>query len=198
MNPASLLAHRRPAHLSLLLVVSALCLVPQLSAAKAAKDKARDVADDGTTDAKAAKREEKANAKVDLTKAGDAESRQLDRLRERLGVTDDAEWTLIADRITQVEKLRGNIAARPPTDGSTPANDKVKRNARAGDAAELDALRAAVSDQLPEAEVKARLARVHEAYQQHEAQLLKAQADLRAVLTVRQEAIIVMAGLLPP
>ena len=33
---------------------------------------------------------------------------------------------------------------------------------------------------------------------EHEAQLLKAQADLRAVLTVRQEAIIVMAGLLPP
>jgi hypothetical protein len=32
----------------------------------------------------------------------------------------------------------------------------------------------------------------------NEARLAKAQAELRAVLTVRQEAVAVLAGLLPP
>ena len=43
-----------------------------------------------------------------------------------------------------------------------------------------------------------RLARVHEIYLRKEADLRKAQGELRAVLTIRQEAIAVMAGLLPP
>ncbi len=63
---------------------------------------------------------------------------------------------------------------------------------------EQDALRSAVGDKLPDAEIKVRLARAHEVFQQNEALLLKVQTELRAILTVRQEAVAVMAGLLPP
>lgn len=55
-----------------------------------------------------------------------------------------------------------------------------------------------MKDKLPDAEIKSRLDRAHEVQQQKEAQLARAQADLRAVLTVRQEAVAVLAGLLPP
>jgi hypothetical protein len=55
-----------------------------------------------------------------------------------------------------------------------------------------------LTSKLPDAEIKARLARVHEVYVQDGARLAKAQEELRAVLTIRQEAVAVMAGLLPP
>ena len=52
-------------------------------------------------------------------------------------------------------------------------------------------------DKLPEAEIKSRLDRVREARKQNEAKLSKAQEDLRAVLSIRQEAVAVVFGLLP-
>jgi adenosyl cobinamide kinase/adenosyl cobinamide phosphate guanylyltransferase len=78
--------------------------------------------------------------------------------------------------------------------------EKSKKSSRSGPSAhpEQEALRLAVKDKLPDAEIKARLDRAHEVQQQKEAQLARAQADLRAVLTVRQEAVAVLAGLLPP
>jgi flagellar biosynthesis GTPase FlhF len=201
MNTTSPFHKHRSARLLLVLLCSALAMDQPLSAAKAAKDKSADSEGDAAAapaDPKTAKREEKANARADAAKAGDTEARQLARLRERLVVTDDAEWKVIAERITQVEELRRNLATRSATAESSPPADKVKRSSRAGDAAELEALRMAVKDQLPDAEIKEKLARVREAYHQHEAQLAKAQAALRTVLTVRQEAIVVMAGVLPP
>jgi len=62
---------------------------------------------------------------------------------------------------------------------------------------EQDALRQAVTDKLPDAEVKSRLARLREVRKANEEKLTKAQENLRAVLDVRQEAVAVMAGLLP-
>ena len=62
---------------------------------------------------------------------------------------------------------------------------------------ELDALRTAVTDKMPDAEIKARLDHYREVRKDNEAKLAKAQEDLRAVLTVRQEAMAVMYGLLP-
>ena len=50
---------------------------------------------------------------------------------------------------------------------------------------------------MPDGEIKARLDRLREVRKENEAKLAKAQEDLRAVLTVRQEAIAVMYGLLP-
>lgn len=61
----------------------------------------------------------------------------------------------------------------------------------------MTALQFAIRDKLPEAEIKSRLERVRESRRDNEAKLAKAQDELRAVLSVRQEAIAVMFGLLP-
>ena len=58
-------------------------------------------------------------------------------------------------------------------------------------------MRQAITDNLPDAEIKSRLARLREVRKDNEEKLTKAQEDLRAVLSVRQEAVAVMFGLLP-
>ncbi len=149
---------------------------------------------------KVGKREERmADSAVGKPAAGDAEARMLTKLREQLDVTDDEEWTLIAERITKVNELRRNVGGAAGPKGA-PLGDRKKSSARADGSMQTEqaALRAAVRDKLPDAEVKARLARVHELHQQNEAKFAQAQAELRSVLTVRQEAVAVMAGLLTP
>ncbi|HEY1107861.1 MAG TPA: hypothetical protein VGE76_04490 [Opitutaceae bacterium] len=65
-----------------------------------------------------------------------------------------------------------------------------------GGSPEQTALTQAVTDKLPDAEIKARLTKLRETRKANEAKLEKAQDELRAVLTVRQEAQAVLLGLL--
>ena len=110
-------------------------------------------------------------------------------LRTQFDVADDAEWQLIADRITKVSELR-----RATTAGAFGLRGGPRASASSN--SEQAALRAAVTEKLPDAEIKARLERLREAHKQAEAKLDQAREDLRSVLTVRQEAIAVLAGLL--
>jgi hypothetical protein len=127
----------------------------------------------------------------------DFQTRMMNRLRDRFEVTDDAEWQLISERITKVMDLRRSTlggGARFRAGGGNSSGN----GASAGQAnPEQDALAAAVTDKLPDAEVKARLERLRAARKESEAKLDQAREDLRAVLTVRQEAIAVLAGILP-
>ncbi len=116
--------------------------------------------------------------------AGAESARGLARLREALRVADDAEWAVISARIAAVQ-----AAGAGPKDKAKPAGPE--RTAQ-------DALRTAVRDGLPDAELRLRLARAHELHREREARLARARAELRAVLTVRQEAVAVLAGLLEP
>lgn len=129
---------------------------------------------------------------------GEMQNRMLTRLRDEMGVTDDQEWKLISDRIQKLMELRR--ASGPfggfGLGGPRGANGNA-RGMNAPSSAEVDALRSAIDDKLPDAEVKARLERLRDTRAQAEAQLAKARDDLRSVLTVRQEAIAVLAGLLP-
>jgi len=61
----------------------------------------------------------------------------------------------------------------------------------------VDSLRSAITDNMPDAEIKARLEHLRESRKEDQAKLEKAQADLVAVLSVKQEAIAVMMGLVP-
>jgi hypothetical protein len=115
---------------------------------------------------------------------GAESSRGLARLREAMRVADEAEWAVIAERIAAVQ-----AAGAGPKDKAKPAGPE--RTAQ-------DALRTAVRDGLPDAELRLRLARAHELQREREARLARARAELRAVLTVRQEAVAVLAGLLDP
>ena len=133
--------------------------------------------------------------------AADPQARALSRVREQMEITDDGEWALIAERIGKVDELRrALLASSAGPRGLAAPGDRGKRASATAPAglAERDALRAAVKDKLPDAEIKGRLARAREVQSQQEARLATAQAELRAVLTVRQEAVAVVAGLLPP
>jgi hypothetical protein len=144
----------------------------------------------------------------------DMQARLLSGLRERLEVTDDEEWKLISDRITKVNELRRNAAPMggalmafagrggPPgggdgNRGGDRGGDRGGRGGPRGGSTEMSALQSAVRDKLPDAEIKSRLDRVREVRKDNETKLSKAQEDLRALLTVRQEAVAVMFGLLP-
>jgi len=126
-----------------------------------------------------------------------------ERLREQFGVTDDAEWTLISERLTKLNEIRrsagggmGRGGPGGPGGGSGGPSSRGGRGGPSGNP-EQDSLRAAITEKLPDAEVKSRLDRLREVRKQNEAKVAKAQEELRAVLSVRQEAVAVMFGLLP-
>src|SRR5665213_1675385 len=62
--------------------------------------------------------------------------------------------------------------------------------------AESQALQKAIEDKAPAAQLKTLIAKLQAVRKQKLAELAKAQEDLRAVLTTRQEAIAIMGGLL--
>ncbi len=148
--------------------------------------------------------------------------RMMDRMREQFDVQDNAEWQAISDRIAKVMDARRalgglggggggpgmGLAGGPPPGGGPPpaepgAGGQNQRQFRPGPggfnrepAVELTALRKAVDAKAPAAEIKAKLAELRAARKAKEAALEQAQEDLRQILSARQEAVAVMAGLL--
>jgi len=135
------------------------------------------------------------------------QARMLSSIRERLEITDDEEWKLISARLLKVSELRraggGGMAfggrGGPPPGGGGSGNDPRSggRGTRGGGSPEMELLSSALRDKLPDAEIKMRLDRLRDARKANEAALSKAQEELRQVLSVRQEAVAVMFGLLP-
>jgi hypothetical protein len=180
----------------LVLLIPLLISVPWLFGAKPTKVEVRELKRDKVT--------EKSKKQSFDTKGGkdvptDSQSRTLAKVRERLEVTDDDEWALISERILRVEEVRRSVGSSSGRGGPS-LGDKDKRGPRPSSAgpSEQESLRAALGDNLPDAEIKLRLARARDVHLQNEAKLAKAQSELRSVLTIRQEALAVVAGLLPP
>jgi len=117
----------------------------------------------------------------------------LDRMRTAFGVTDDAEWSAISPRITAV--FEAQRAALGMGGGGMRGADGARQGT--GGNPELQALREALTDKMPDAEIKARLERVRAVRKENEAKLEKARGDLLALLSVRQEAVAVMFRLVP-
>jgi hypothetical protein len=135
----------------------------------------------------------------------DMQARMLTALRERLEITDDEEWKVISERLLKLNELRRSVSGGmfggrggPPGGGGDRGSDRGGGQ-RPGSTSnpELTALSSAVRDKLPDAEVKTRLVRLREVRKENELKLTKAQEELRAVLSVRQEAVAVIFGLLP-
>lgn len=156
----------------------------------------------------------------------------MERMREQFEVKDDAEWTLISQRIEKVNEARramggggggfggfggpGGPGGRPPggaQDGGPGGGGGGARggggpggpggfggggpggfNRQPDPAAE--ALQKTIEAKGTSEEIKAKLAQLREARKEKEAKLEKAQADLRQVLTARQEALAVLMGML--
>ena len=150
--------------------------------------------------------------------------RMQERLRTQFEVTDDSEWKLISERIAKVMEARRNVggggpggfgggpggAGGPPPQGmnrnsSGPRQSGSDQRPPEGSMGpgfnresnpELDALRKAIDAKASKEEIKTKLEQLRAARKAKEAELEKAQADLRQLLTARQEAIAVVNGLL--
>lgn len=134
----------------------------------------------------------------------------LDRMKERLEVKDDAEWKLIegalgkvmdAQREVMAGRMRGMFGGgRRRNGGDTAGGDTNGGQQRRGGfgqpSAESEDLQKAIDDKAPADQIKAKLAKLRESNEAKEAALTKAQTDLKALLTSRQEAICVLAGML--
>jgi len=131
--------------------------------------------------------------------------RMEERMRERMGVTDDAEWKLISERVTKVMEARraagpsgmGMFGGGPGGPGGRgPGGGGGRGPGGGGSSPEEEALSKAVEGNASADELKKKMEAVRTARKAAEAQVEKAQAELREVLTVKQEANAVLMGLL--
>ncbi len=130
------------------------------------------------------------------------------RMKEAFEVTNDEEWALISERMTKVAELRmstmmsgfgGMMLGGAPGGQNNDRGNRGGGGTRFGGRApnpELDALQAAITQKASETDLKERIARLRDARKANEEKLQKAQEELRAVLSVRQEAIAVSMGML--
>jgi hypothetical protein len=124
--------------------------------------------------------------------------RMMGYYREQLEIKDDAEWTVVQPlvqkvmdaRVNQFSGMRGMFPGRGgPGGAGGPGGDRASNP-------ETEALQKAVDGKASNSELKAALARYNDARKAKQAELEKAQDDLRKVLSVRQEALATMRGLL--
>src|SRR5579884_2341559 len=149
--------------------------------------------------------------RVQAQRGGPAQWRQnrIDRLKEEMDVKDDAEWKLIEAGINKVMDAQMALMAdrgramfgRRNRGGDTSSTSSSDNGGRRGGffgqpSPEVEDLQKAIDNKAPAEEIKAKLAKVREASAAKEANLAKAQDELKALLTSRQEAIAVLNGLL--
>jgi hypothetical protein len=125
------------------------------------------------------------------------QQRMMDRYQEQLGFTNDVEWDAVKPLVQKVMEaqmaarsgqMRGMFGGRNRggnggPGGMMPANP------------EYDALRKAIDDNAPAAQIKDLLAKFKASQKVKQAKLEAAQAELKAVLTTRQEAEATLLGL---
>jgi len=137
------------------------------------------------------------------------QQRMMDNYKERLEITDDTEWNAIKPLVQKVMDARfasmsgmgrGMFGGRTRGGGGDNAQQSDQGRGRGGfggtPSAEAEALRKAIESKASNSELKAAVAKYVESRKTKQAEMEKAQADLRKVLSVRQEAIATEAGLL--
>jgi hypothetical protein len=142
----------------------------------------------------------------------------LDNLKDRLEVTDDAEWKVLSDALGKVFDAqqatrggggrgmfgRGRNGGGGGGGGQDQAGNNNNNNNGGGNrrggfgqpSAEEAALLAAIEAKAPADEIKAKLVAVRTARTANEAKLTSAQEELKKLVTARQEATLVLAGIL--
>ncbi len=124
----------------------------------------------------------------------------MDRMKQTLEITDDAEWKAIQPLIEKVTEAR--MAAAPGMGrgmfggrrgGGDNTSDR-RPNFGPQPSPEVEALQRAIDGKASNSELKTAIAKVAEYRKTKQAELEKAQAELRKVLSVRQEAIATANG----
>lgn len=131
--------------------------------------------------------------------------RMMDRVKEQLEITDDADWKAVQPLVQKVMDARmaamsggmgrGMMFGGGPRRGGD-GNDRGPRPGGFGaqQNPETEGLNRAIESKASNSELKTAIAKVTEARKAKQAELEKAQADLRKVLSVRQEAIATLNG----
>jgi hypothetical protein len=127
-----------------------------------------------------------------------------DAFREQMNVTNDDDWAIIEAKITAVTKARTALLA----DGGMMGMGGMMRGGRGGGGGggfarmfgtpspEAQALQSAIDANAPAAQISGLMTKFRAVHDAKQATLVKAQEDLRSVLTTRQEAIALLGGLL--
>jgi len=128
-----------------------------------------------------------------------------DSFREQMGVTNDADWSLIEEKISAVTKARlATVADAMMGMGGMRGGGGFGGGGGGGGlqnlfgqpSPEAQALQQAVESDAPGTQIHALLVKFQTVRKEKQAALAKAQDDLRSVLTTRQEGIAVLGGLL--
>lgn len=134
--------------------------------------------------------------------------RAMDFFREKLEITKDEEWTVVEARLGKVVQLKAQTligdllnGGGGPFGGGQGGNNPMVRAIRSmlgmdEPTPEMRTLQSAVDGHASNAELKAAVAKVIESRKQRQAELEKAQAELRQVLSFRQEATLSLLGVL--
>lgn len=136
--------------------------------------------------------------------------RVLDSLKTELSVTNDDEWTILQGAIGKVLDARREVAntdrnlmrlafagRNRDRGGDTNNNGNQQRNRFGGaPSPEEEDLQKAIDDKVPAEELKSKLAKLREVRTDKEAKVAAAQEDLKKIISSRQEAILVINGVL--
>jgi hypothetical protein len=125
------------------------------------------------------------------------QQRMMDRYKEDLGFTNDTEWAAVAPLVQKVSEARIE-AARGGFGGFGRRNGGGGGGGAFGGQTDPDreALQQAIDNNAPAAQIKTLLDKYRASVKAKQAKLESAQADLKKVLTQKQEAAAVLAGLL--
>ncbi len=135
------------------------------------------------------------------------QQQMLDRVKERMEMTNDDEWAAVQGLVQKVMDARratlsGMGFGGGRRGGNNGGGDNGNRGGGRGGFApppspEAEDLQKALDAKASPDELKTKMAKLRDSRKAKEAALTKAQEDLRKVLTVRQEATAVSMGLLP-
>ncbi len=128
------------------------------------------------------------------------QQRIMDTIRTQLNFTNDTDWSAVQPLVQKVVDARtaqgaggmGMMFGRGGRGGRGGGGGMFGQQANP----DRDALQQALDDNAPAAQVKALLERYQASQKAKQAVLVAAQADLRKVLTVQQEASATLLGLL--
>jgi hypothetical protein len=133
---------------------------------------------------------------------------RMQRVQEQLGITNDTDWSAIQPLVQKVmdaqrdvgfgggmgRMFRGNRGGG--SSGDQANSNSNRRNFGQQPSPESEALQNAIDANAPAAQIKDALAKYEASQKAKQAKLVKAQEDLRKVLTVKQEAQATLLGLL--
>ena len=133
--------------------------------------------------------------------------RMVSMFKERLEITNDDEWKIVEGRLNKVLQFKaqsmlasfglGGTRMGGFLTGDTPIAQAIRTMLGLDKVdPEVDALKKAIEAHGSNVELKAALAKVLEARKLKQVALNKAEAELREVLSLRQEASLILVGLL--